>query len=110
MLTFAFAAALLPFQTNLLDRVRTPIALPNASAWAETRVTGGAECFGVHHDFTFFFNPAGKFMLSYRGPLAETFGCDGTTFWEVDRSRTLERLDFEDKDHSLGLALMMTSR
>src|SRR5579871_5015603 len=101
-------AAALNLQTSLLDRVKAALTT-NGPAWNETRVTGEAQYYGEPHHYRFLFKPDGSFVESFEGPIAETFGSDGKQVWEMDRSRAIQKLDFEDRDENLAVALVLSS-
>src|SRR5579862_7320274 len=110
MLSIALSAALRSPNVDIFEHARQAILFPGGKAWKETRVTGTAEYYGVPDEYSFLFDSDGRFVQSFKGSIQESFGSDGTAFWEVDRSRTLDMLDFEDRDRELALSLLLTSR
>jgi len=109
MLNAVLAIALSQTQPNLMARVRQALLLPNTAGWTATRISGKADCHGVKDDYTLDYGPDGRFVQTFRGPIGETFGYDGKTFWEVDRSDGVEKLDFEDRDRQIATDLVLTS-
>lgn len=108
MLTFAVSVALLQGPSTLLDHVKEALTVRAGSAWAQTRLTGSAQYYGLKHDYSLQFRPDGKFVQVFKGPIGETYGSDGTTFWEIDRSRGVEKLDLEDRDRQLAVSQVLT--
>lgn len=94
--------------TGLLDHVRKALTAPG-EAWAETRVSGTAQFHGMHHEYSLSFSPDGRFVQGFKGPVGETFGFDGKTYWQIDRSRSLRRLDLADRDWEMAVSLLLTS-
>jgi len=83
---------------------------PKAPAWSSLRMTGKAQYFGIDEGYTLDAMPDGRFVQTFSGPITEKFACDGKTFWQVDRSRGVEKLDFEDRDRQTATELALTSR
>lgn len=105
MLTF-----LLPFSPpSLVDNVRQALTAKDQAAWEQTRITGTADYYGEKHQYSFTFKPDGSFVQVFTGPVGETYGYDGKTFWRIDRSRGVCKLDFEDRDKLTALGLILTS-
>jgi hypothetical protein len=48
--------------------------------------------------FTLRFAPSGKFLQELGGPLPESFGCDGATYWTVGLSGVFRKLELFDRD------------
>ena len=63
----------------------------------------------MKEEYSFVFLPDGRFVQSFAGPIPESFGCDGTTFWRIDCSRGVQRLDFEDRDRAMALSILLAS-
>jgi hypothetical protein len=94
--------------TGLLDHVRTALATSGES-WAETRLSGTARFHGIHHEYSLSFSADGRFVQTFKGPVGETFGSDGNTYWRLDRSRSLRKLDLADRDWAMAVSLLLTS-
>ena len=102
------ALVLIPLPTGVLDHVRHALTAPGG-AWAETQVSGTAQYHGIRHEYSLKFLPDGRFVQTFQGSVGETFGFDGKTFWQIDRSRSLRKLDLADQDWEAAVSLLLTS-
>lgn len=109
MISVALSIALVHSPATVLDHVREALSVSGGTAWKETRLSGKASYYGVAHDYSFVYQPDGRFIQTFKGPLGETWGYDGKVFWEINFSRTVEKLDFEDRDRELAAGLFMAS-
>lgn len=73
-----------------------------------TELKGTATYYGEPGAYTLAFTPDGKFVQSVKGVLGESFGFDGSQFWEVDRSGAPRLLNFEDRDMQQAIMLLLT--
>ncbi|HWA82051.1 MAG TPA: retroviral-like aspartic protease family protein [Fimbriimonadaceae bacterium] len=109
MISFTLSLVLLHPPVTVLDHVREALAIAGGSTWKETRLAGKASYYGVEHSYSMVYEPDGRYLQVFKGPLGETYGYDGTTFWEINFSRTVEKLDFEDRDRQHLIGLLLTS-
>jgi len=82
---------------DVISSVRDALHV-SAPAWPSTFMSGTAHYYGADHTFTLQFDPDNKFLQAIKGPLGESYGFDGKTYWEADRSGAPRPLDFEDQD------------
>lgn len=94
---------------GLLEHVQHALAVQGGARWEQVRLAGKATYFGVEDSYELRFEPGGRFVETFKGPIGESFGFDGTTLWEVDRSNGIEKLDFEDRDTQIAVNLVLTS-
>lgn len=94
---------------DVLANVRNALTVKGEPAWSQTRITGTAEYYGEPHDYSLTYSSNGAFVQTFKGPLGESFGYDGKTFWRVDRSKCVSKLDFEDQDRMTALGVILTS-
>ena len=96
---------------DVLANVRHAISITSGGpSWSETVLTGHAVLNGVDGQYTLRFRPEGPFYQAIQGPLGETYGSDGKTFWQIDRTGASRRLAFEDVDRTEALILVLTDR
>jgi len=96
---------------DVLANVRNAVSPPaSKDAWSETVLKGRAVFNGVDGKYTLRFQPEGSFFQAIQGPLGETYGSDGKTFWQIDRTGASRRLAFEDVDRTEALILVLTDR
>jgi hypothetical protein len=86
-----------PIHKDLVADVRAALHV-DAPAWKSTLITGKATFYSEPGAFAFQFESGGKFLQTITGPLGESYGCDGSNYWELDRSGAPRLLNFEDKD------------
>jgi hypothetical protein len=61
-------------------------------------IAGKATRYESFGPFTLRFAPSGKFLQNLGGPLGETFGYDGATYWTVGLSGVFRTLELFDRD------------
>ena len=94
---------------DVLTAARRAITVtPEAKQWQATALHGTATYYGEPGSYTLVFAPDGRFMQSVKSDLGESFGCDGTRYWQVDRSGAPRELNFEDRDMQQAILMMLT--
>ncbi len=83
--------------SDLLLSVREALHV-SSPAWHSTILSGKANYYGTDQTFTLQFDPDGKFLQKIVGPLGESYGYDGKSYWQADRSGAPRILNFEDQD------------
>ena len=96
---------------DVVSNVRQALTeVRNQKPWSETILRGETVFNGVAGKYVFQFQPEGSFYQSITGPLGQTFGSDGKSYWLVDRSGAPRHLSFEDVDRVQALILLLTNR
>jgi hypothetical protein len=95
-------------RADLVANVRAALHV-DAPAWKSTLMTGTATYYSEPHTFSFQFQQDGRFTQVMKGALGESFGYDGKTYWEADRSGAPRILDFEDADVQQALIIAQTN-
>jgi outer membrane lipoprotein-sorting protein len=104
MLTFILQTP----KVDVLANVRNALTVKGQSSKIGS-ISGTAQYYGEPHSYNLTFDPDGGFVQTFKGPLGETFGFDGKTFWRMDRSKCVTTLDFEDRDRLNAIGLVLTS-
>jgi len=102
------AIALPSVHKDLVADVRNALYV-GGTAWKSTLFTGKATYYGEPSTFSFQFEPGGKFLQSVKGPLGESYGSDGTTYWQTDRTGAPRILHFEDQDLQQAFLIVQTN-
>jgi hypothetical protein len=97
-----------PSHVDLVASVRDALHV-GGPAWSSTLLSGKARYYGEDHTFTLQFDGDNKFLQRISGPLGETYGFDGSKYWEADRSGAPRYLDFEDQDVQQAFILVQNN-
>ena len=110
LLTLLLSPAVAPIP-DVVANVRHAISIESAQKpWNETILRGETVFNGVPGKYVLQFQPGGAFYQSITGPLGQTFGSDGKSFWLVDRTGASRHLSFEDVDRVQAVVLLLTNR
>lgn len=92
---------------DLVAKVRAALR-PEAAQASAVTLTGTAKFYGEQSDYSLTFEPDGRFLQVVKGPLGESYGFDGKSYWQVDRSGAPRILSFEDVDVQEGVMFLLT--